>query len=499
MSDGGIAVERATIGRVLLGADWPRWMPARLAVRLRPRLPAIPILIAGLALCASVAVALLFVRGNPRDVLPLLVMFLAGLSIPGLALAIGGRVRKRTERELRRANAEMDRRVQQRTQALDEARQALLQSQRMEALAQLTGGIAHDFNNILTAITSSLEVAREATADARQRERLDRALEAARLGGLSVQQMLVFARKEPLHLQPIDINALVETTVAMFQRSCPENIALTLQLAGGPQWAIADATQVQTAILNLAVNARDAMPNGGRITFSTRREQRRNVGADATSFVCIVVADTGAGMSAEVQARAFEAFFSAGKTGKGTGPGLTMVNTAIQQMGGDATLVSQPGKGTVVRLWLPAADAVSPGAIADVEAPPPALRAADVQLIYVEDDPLVNATTAELLEREGFAVHAAADAAHALRLMDTHPDARALLIDVGLPGMNGFELATVARRSRPDLKVLFLSGHDCCNVKAPQPEDADTRYVVKPYRQQDLFTALRRLLAEPPK
>ena len=105
MSDGGIAVERATIGRVLLGADWPRWMPARLAVRLRPRLPAIPILIAGLALCASVAVALLFVRGNPRDVLPLLVMFLAGLSIPGLALAIGGRVRKRTERELRRANA----------------------------------------------------------------------------------------------------------------------------------------------------------------------------------------------------------------------------------------------------------------------------------------------------------------------------------------------------------------------------------------------------------
>jgi CheY-like chemotaxis protein len=148
-----------------------------------------------------------------------------------------------------------------------------------------------------------------------------------------------------------------------------------------------------------------------------------------------------------------------------------------------------------VRLWLPAADAVSPGAIAEVEAPPPALRAADVRLIYVEDDPLVNATTAELLEREGFAIHAAADAAHALRLMDTHPDARALLIDVGLPGMNGFELATVARRSRPDLKVLFLSGHDRCNVKAPPPEDSDTRYVVKPYRQQDLFTALRRLLA----
>ena len=484
MGDGAVAVEHATtpadvIGRALL-------RPHRTS-RSIIRLPAIALVITCVAVC--IALAALFAPSHPSRDVPLLLAFLAGVSLPSLALAIDFGLRRHTEAELRRANAEMDRRVQQRTQALDEARQALLQSQKMEALGQLTGGIAHDFNNVLTAITSALEVARAAAADARQRERLDRALEAARLGGLSVQQLLMFARKEPPHPRLVDINALVETTVAMFQRCCPESIALTLQLAAGPHWALADPTQVQTAILNLAVNARDAMPGGGRITVGTRRGQR-----DGETCVCIVVADTGAGMSAEAQARAFEPFFSSKATGKGTGLGLSMVQGAMRQMGGDATLVSQPGKGTIVRLWLPAASGGASDASAGMAAPAPALAAGNVELIYVEDDPLVSATTSELLQTEGFIVHAAADAAHALRLIDAHPDARATLIDVGLPGMNGHELATVARRTRPDLKVLFLSGHEHLEGKAP-PEDANTRHVGKPYRQQDLFTALSRLLA----
>ncbi len=352
MGNGELAADRVTTPAEVIGRALWRPHPARPSPsHLRARLPAIALIIAGVAMCS--AFAGLFAYGHPRDPLPSLLAFLIGVSLPSLALAIDIRMRLRTEAALRRANAEMERRAQGRTQALDEARRALLQSQKMDAMGQLTGGIAHDFNNALTAITSSLEVACEAAADARQPERLERALEAARRGAHSVQQMLLFARNEPLHLRPVDINALATATVAMFQRGCPENIALSLQPDGGPQWALADPAQVQTAILNLAVNARDAMSGRGRITIGTRRERR-----DGEPFICVVVADTGAGMSAEAQARAFEPFFST--KAKRTGLDLSMVHGAMRQMGGDATLVSQPGKGTVVRLWLPAAPFAPP-------------------------------------------------------------------------------------------------------------------------------------------
>jgi signal transduction histidine kinase/CheY-like chemotaxis protein len=429
-----------------------------------------------------------FARATLNESFLVLLMFMISTTVPSLALSADVAVRKRTEQSLRQAQARLDRIVQERTAALEEIRQALHQAQKMEALGQLAGGIAHDFNNILTVITSSLEALRTSVSAAGQApQRVDRALEAARNGASLIQQMLVFARRHPLQLAPTEVNAIITASLRMFTRSCPATIKVHTALASDLRPVLADPTQLQTAILNLAVNARDAMPCGGTLTISTS--------LSSADYVCITVSDTGIGMTPETLARAFEPFFTTKEIGKGTGLGLSMVYSATRQMGGDATIESRPGAGTTVRLLLPAAAVASSGEAQHAELAPAVLRtqAEPTSVLYVEDNSLVSFATVDLLKDAGYAVHVAREAERALALLDEHPEIELLVTDIGLPGMNGHELAAEARRRRPDLKVLFVSGYDRTRFTAEPAEDPYTRYLGKPYQERDLCEALRQL------
>jgi signal transduction histidine kinase/ActR/RegA family two-component response regulator len=436
-----------------------------------------------------------FARSTLNDSLLLLIMYMISTTVPTLALSADVAVHKRTERSLLKAHTELDRTVQERTTALEETREALHQAQKMEALGQLTGGIAHDFNNVLTVIINSLESARpSADQDAKTRERLDRALQAARNGASLVQQMLVFARRHPLQVQATDINKIIVAALAMFSRSCPESIEVSTDLAPDLHWATADATQVQTAILNLAVNARDAMPAGGRLMIATCNLPH---GTHLPPGECIAIAvtDTGEGMSPDVLARAFEPFFTTKDIGKGTGLGLSMVYSAMRQMGGDIEIDSRPGEGTTVRLMLPIAALPWSDTVIEPEAAPAVglPKAGPSTILYVEDDALVSLATRDLLEKAGYLVHATPDAMRALDVLDEHPEIDLMVTDIGLPGMDGHELAAEARRRRPDLRLLFLSGYDRSRMIG-ELADPRTEYLGKPYLNSDLCEVLRRLL-----
>ena len=439
-----------------------------------------------------------FARGTLNDSLLLLIMFMISTAVPTLALSADVAVRQATERSLRAAHEELDRIVHERTAALEETRQALHQAQKMEALGQLTGGIAHDFNNVLTVIINSLQPVRTAAAgDAKNRKRLERALQAARNGAALIRQMLVFARRHPLHLQPMDVNKVIRSTLRMLSRSRPELIELRTELAADLRWAAADPTQLQTAILNLAVNACDAMPAGGTLTIrTTNLPEGAPVPANLppVDYICIAVTDTGTGMAPEILARAFEPFFTTKEIGKGTGLGLSMVYSATQQMGGAVEIESDAGRGTTVRLVLPAARRVPAGPTVQAKAASPAVPAPaePVAVLYVEDDALVSLATVDILEGAGYVIHAAPDAKRALALLEAHPEVELMVTDIGLPGMNGHELAAEARRRRPHLKVLFLTGHDR-TLTPSEPADRRTRHLDKPYLDSDLFEALRQL------
>jgi signal transduction histidine kinase/ActR/RegA family two-component response regulator len=470
------------------------------ALRLGQRATAtVALVLTGFALWGAMSGEGPFVRSTLNDSLLVLIMYMISTSVPTLALSADVAVHKQTERTLRAAHTELDRTVQEQTSELEETREALHQAQKMEALGQLTGGIAHDFNNVLTAIINSLESARSATdKDARTRKRLDRALQAAHNGASLVQQMLVFARRGPLQVQATDINKIVGSAMAMFRRSCPEAIEVSTELAPNLRFATADATQLQTAILNLAVNARDAMPAGGRLTIRTSNVA---LGAPASlppgDYVAITIADTGEGMSPGVLARAFEPFFTTKELGKGTGLGLSMVYSTMQQMGGDVAIESRPGEGTTVRLMLPVAARPPSDVPVDVEhlATVKPAKTDPVSLLYVEDDSLVSLATVDLLEGAGYAVHAAPDATQALELLDQHPEIDIMVTDIGLPGMDGHELAAEARRRRPSLKLVFLTGYDRSGTIG-EPVDQRTRHLAKPYLDSDLFEALRSLSSQ---
>jgi signal transduction histidine kinase/ActR/RegA family two-component response regulator len=438
-----------------------------------------------------------FARSTLNDSLLLLIMYMISTSVPTLALSADVAVHKRTEHSLCELHIQLDRTVQERTTALEETREALHQAQKMEALGQLTGGIAHDFNNVLTVITNSLEsIKASADQGAKTRTRVDRALQAARNGASLVQQMLVFARRHPLQVQSTNINKIIVAALAMFRRSCPGSIEICTDLAPDLHWATADATQVQTAILNLAVNGRDAMPEGGRLMVSTRNLPRgAQLQADLPpgEYISIEMTDTGEGMSPDVLARAFEPFFTTKDIGKGTGLGLSMVYSTMRQMGGKIEIDSGPGEGTTVRLILPAAAPRSDALIEPEAAPAAGLPKAEPStILYVEDDVLVSLATKDLLEGGGYSIHTAPDAMRALEVLDERPEINLMVTDIGLPGMDGHELAAEARRRRPDLKLLFLSGYDRSHP-IDEPADWRTEHLGKPYSESDLLAVLRRL------
>ena len=388
-------------------------------------------------------------------------------------------------------------------QALEQTRAALVQAQKMEAVGQLTGGVAHDFNNLLTVIVNALDLLASPGRDEAQRRRIvDSAQRAAEHGARLTQQLLAFSRRQPLRPEIHDVNGLIGGFEAVLRRACPEPIEFELELSPDALAVNLDGPQFETALLNLVVNARDAMPKGGTLRIATTPESIDAARAQAMSdiapgdYVAVRVADSGQGMPAQVLARAFEPFFTTKEVGKGSGLGLSQVYGFVAQSGGHVEIVSRPGHGTAVTLYLPAAAPVAETGRAgpdEAETSPPAGR-----VLVVEDDPEVLEVTVETLRRMGYEVLTASDAPAALAVLRRAADIDILFSDIVMPrGMNGVELARAARRLRPQLLVLLASGYPrpAMSGESGAGGEPEFSFLGKPYRSAELAAALQLLQA----
>jgi signal transduction histidine kinase len=422
------------------------------------------------------------------------------------------------ERELSRLNLDLEARVAARTSDLVAANEALktqilaredaearaAQLQRMEAVGQLTGGVAHDFNNMLGIIVGNLDLAQ------RRLERgssdimryIDGAMDGAQRGATLTRRLLAFARKQPL--QPVvDANGLVAGMAELLRRTLGERIEVECVLAGG-LWRIrADPGQLEGAIVNIAVNARDAMPNGGKLTVETMNAHldegyaEENPGVAAGQYVLIAVTDTGTGMPREVAERAFEPFFTTKEVGRGTGLGLSQIYGYLKQSGGHAKIYSEEGRGTTIRLYIPRYTGDSPqtslGRAPAAEPARPAGRA-DETILVVEDEAAVRATTVETLRELGYSVRHAPDGATALSILTDHPGITLMFTDVVMPGMTGRELADEARRRHPGLKVLYTTGYTRNSIVHGGQLDEGVDLLAKPFTGDQLARKLREVL-----
>jgi PAS domain S-box-containing protein len=386
-------------------------------------------------------------------------------------------------------------------EALEQARAALAQAQKMEAVGQLTGGVAHDFNNLLTVITNSLDLLeRRVRGDVQTRRIIDSAQRAAERGARLTEQLLAFSRRQPLRPEIHGINALIEGFEAVLRRACPEPIELEMTLAPLPLAANIDSAQFETALLNLIVNARDAMPNGGSLQISTRLKTIGAAKAKAMSdiapgeYVVVSVADTGEGMPPEVVNRVFEPFFTTKEVGKGSGLGLSQVYGFVTQSGGHVAVDSAPGSGTTVALYLPAADEAAAGRSSGRSDTAKARTRG--RILVVEDDPEVLDVTVEILRGFGWEVLTAPDGPSALSVLRRDADIDVLFSDIVMPrGMNGLELAREARRLRPQLRVLLASGYPASVLASDHGagEEGEFPFLSKPYRASELANKLRAL------
>jgi signal transduction histidine kinase/ActR/RegA family two-component response regulator len=408
---------------------------------------------------------------------------------------------ERRTRELDEANRRLRAEIEQHRATEDSLRQA----QKMEALGLLTGGIAHDFNNLLTVITGNLDLMRRRAADDEAISRLaNAALQAARRGAQLTGSLLSFARKQSLRPAIIDLNALISDFAPLLRRATGETVALEFELAADPATANADAAHFQSALLNLVINARDAMPDGGRVVISTRNAAQGDAelaaGGDLGPgpFVVACVRDEGAGMSPEVAAKAFEPFFTTKGVGKGSGLGLSQVYGFARQSGGFASLATGVGRGAAVSIVLP----VEAGA--QGEARPPArpvaasgpVRAA-LRVLLVEDDPLVLATLREQLTASGFAVATAQNGAQGLEMLRGDAGVGVLVSDVMMPGaLGGVDLARAARQARPELPVLLISGYPGDALKEKGVADGEFVLLQKPLGQGELTERILALTAQ---
>ncbi|WP_159008160.1 hybrid sensor histidine kinase/response regulator [Bradyrhizobium sp. S69] len=344
--------------------------------------------------------------------------------------------------------------------------EALQQSQKMEAVGQLTGGIAHDFNNLLTGIVGSLDLLQTRLNQGRSDNvgrYIDAAMTSANRAAALTHRLLAFARRQPLIPKGVDANQLVVSLEDLLRRTIGETIDLSIVASDDLWTTLCDPNQLESALLNLAINARDAMPDGGKLTISTANALIDGVTADAPAlspgeYICIAVADTGTGMSAEVAARAFDPFFTTKPIGQGTGLGLSMIYGFARQSNGHATIESRVGQGTSIKLYLPRHH--SEIAVEHAIAARAAQHAATGEtVLVVEDEPVVRGVILEMLGEQGYRTLEAADGPAGLRLLRGDARVDLLLTDVGLPGMNGRQLADQAREMRPGLKVLFITGY----------------------------------------
>jgi PAS domain S-box-containing protein len=423
-----------------------------------------------------------------------------------------------TEQRLRHLNENLEERVAQRTLALAEANQrlqnemvereraedALRHAQKMEAVGQLTGGIAHDFNNMLTGIIGSLDLMQRYIAAGRSDDIgrfADAAVASAHRAAALTHRLLAFSRRQSLDRRPLDPNQLVASLEDLFRRTKGAHITLKVQL-GNDIWPVnTDASQLENALLNLVINARDAMPEGGELLIETANSYLD--GTDITTlepvkagdYVMLGVCDNGTGMAPKILAKAFDPFFTTKPIGQGTGLGLSMIYGFAQQSGGHVTLHSEPGQGTCVRLYLPrlhgtALESSLPTSLS--EAP---VALAGEAVVVVEDDPAVRMLVVNVLDELGYTAHQAADARTALPLLESDLRVDLLVTDVGLPGMNGRQLAEIARQHRPGLRILFMTGYAQKATERQGLLEDGMDMVAKPFSIDLLATKIRSMIS----
>ncbi|HEY3849117.1 MAG TPA: ATP-binding protein [Acetobacteraceae bacterium] len=431
-----------------------------------------------------------------------------GQALNALAFALAERERDRdiAETQLLEFAGTLEHRVEERTQALAEAnaqlaaeaeerqraQATLAQAQKLDALGQLIGGVAHDFNNLLAAILGSLEIALKRVEEARVHRLLSIAMRAAERGAKLTAHMLAFSRKQELVLRPVNVNEVIGGTSDMLGRTIGPMIRVHHDLAADLWPAVADPVRIEVALLNLALNARDAMPEGGALTFRTRNVVAARPGSGQTAlpqgdYVMVTVSDTGEGMPAEVHARAFEPFFTTKGAGKGTGLGLSMVYGFAIQAGGTVTIDSIPGKGTAISLYLPRAaqEQGEATAVAEMVGAAQALR-----VLLVDDDADVRETTQEMLDDLGHAVTAAESGPAGLALLRDGQEFDLLLVDFAMPEMTGVQFAEQALALRRAPPVLLMTGYAESDVRQSWSERG-YRMVMKPFSTAELAAALR--------
>jgi nitrogen-specific signal transduction histidine kinase/CheY-like chemotaxis protein len=373
-----------------------------------------------------------------------------------------------------------------------ETEAALRQSQKLEAMGQLTGGVAHDFNNLLTPIIGGLDLLqRRDFGGGRERRLIDGALQSAERARTLVQRLLAFARRQPLRTEPVNVAALIAGMADLVCTSVGPRIEVVCDAPADLPHAQADANQLEMAILNLSVNARDAMPEGGRLTVSARPEI---IGVDHRShlqpgrYLRIAVADTGLGMDEATLVRAIEPFFSTKSQGRGTGLGLSMAHGLASQLGGALAIASRPGEGTIVELWLPVS----------VDAPTPRCDAKPERndsrhagtVLLVDDEALARASTAMMLSDLGYHVVEAASATEAIERLDSGCRVDLLVTDHLMPGVSGADLARAFRDRNPTKPALIVSGF-------AESMPTELPHLAKPFRQSDLAAAIASLAPQP--
>jgi PAS domain S-box-containing protein len=382
----------------------------------------------------------------------------------------------------------------------------LRQAQKMEAVGNLTGGVAHDFNNLLTLIIGNLDLLQLDVAGNQEAEqKIATILEASERGTDMTRLMLAFSRRQPLQSKSVDVNKLILSTTRLLNRTLGEDIAIALRPGADVEPALVDESQLETALLNIAINARDAMPEGGTLTIATRNAEldadyvAHHPGVAPGAYVQIEIADTGVGMPPAVVARVFEPFFTTKAAGKGTGLGLSMVYGFMKQSSGHVCVYSEVGQGTVFKLFLPFAQRADSRAQPSVRvAEQTARHSGDAVILAVDDNPDVRATVVMQLQGLGYRVREADSAHAALEILDGADRIDLLFTDMIMPGLNGKELATKARSRRPDLKVLFTSGFPGQSTGPETSFDDGDVLLSKPYRKRDLAKAVEEVLTARP-
>jgi PAS domain S-box-containing protein len=380
--------------------------------------------------------------------------------------------------------------------------EALLQSQKMEAVGQLTGGIAHDFNNLLTGIVGSLDLLQTRLNQGRTdnvARYIEAAMTSANRAAALTHRLLAFARRQPLVPKVVDVNQLVVSLEDLLRRTIGETIDLEIIALDNLWCTLCDPNQLESALLNLAINARDAMPDGGKLVIATSNVRLDNVAANPSAlapgdYICIGVADTGTGMSAEVAARAFDPFFTTKPIGQGTGLGLSMIYGFARQSNGHATIDSKLDQGTSVKLYLPRHHGQlpaehAPGVNAGQHA------ATGETVLVVEDEPVVRGVILEMLGEQGYRTIEAGDGPSGLRLLRMNEQIDLLITDVGLPGMNGRQLADLARETRPDLKILFITGYAESVAIADGFLQSGMEMITKPFDLDHLSRRIRAMIS----